>query len=163
LIPVPGNGYISVSGLTNNLVSVGDILTFSATGAGVPAFTVTVPAPSIDLQSPALPSNMPFALDRGADLVFTWNSGGVGDLGVSFTDPTYNGVSCAFPAAAGTGTIPKAAFAALAPSSAGVFSISAVASDVLETDGWTISMSASRPIQVKGMHVVATDRYQASN
>jgi hypothetical protein len=157
--------YSDSSSFTNSLFSGGESLTFSATGAAVPAFTATLVAPSlIDLQSPAVPANgVPFVLDRSADLIFAWSGGGFGTVDVTFSDSTNAAVDCNFPSSAGTGTIPEAALAALAPNAAGFFQIN-VQSYVEQTiGGWTILTAAGRSIQVKGASLVTTDTYQASN
>jgi hypothetical protein len=110
-------GYPSVSGETRFFLG-GDSLTLvGAGGADLPAFKAQlVVAPNnVVLTSPDCAAGCP-ELDRSKNLVVTWTGGGAGSLKATFETVADTGtaaVFCTFPAASGTGTVPKAALALL--------------------------------------------------
>jgi hypothetical protein len=120
--------YVTVPTVPNDklLFAGGDIITFAAAGADVPAFTDTIVAPSpLVVTSPALPSR-PFSIDTSKDLVFAWAGSSVGKISFNVFTTTSNGgtavsssfVSCQFDASALTGTIPAALLQKLAKTDA---------------------------------------------
>jgi hypothetical protein len=104
----------------------GDVLTFSATGATVPAFanqSITAPS-AITLTAPAVPAaGMRYPIVRASPLVVSWTGSTTGEvvIGLSsallpsgtMTSSTSTDVICRAPTAAQTLTVPATALAAL--------------------------------------------------
>ncbi len=93
----------------------GETATLTASGGDVPAFSQTLTYPILFLlQQPAIPDggNEKVLVPRNADFTFTWSRGTANaDLvvqGSSTTATMFAGLSCTFPSAAGTGTVPQA-------------------------------------------------------
>lgn len=92
----------------------------SAAGATVPAFTAQVNAPTgATLTMPVCAQSTCPAISKAAGLTLTW-TGGVGTVAIEVLGGS-DEVSCEFPAAAGTATIPAAALASLPTGSASLF------------------------------------------
>lgn len=91
----------------------GDVLSVSASGAAVPAFTQTIQGPPpIVLRSPA----SPFTVPTDQDLVVSWDGGIAGDVVDVLLDGTFPNyrtdvITCTFDAVKGEGTVPKSALA----------------------------------------------------
>lgn len=106
-----------------HLFNSGDVLTMSAAGGEVPAFSGNVVAPgTLTLTSPDSQTCLPgfpasCTLDRSSPLTVTWSGGVSGTaivmLEVNTDRYTPNQVSCTVPAATGSLTIPAAALATL--------------------------------------------------
>jgi hypothetical protein len=90
-----------------------DVLTVAATGGEVPAFTGTVAVPVAQL---ALTSELPATLRRATGLAVTWTPAASGSVALTIAAGTMDQtlVFCAFPASAGTGTVPGARLAPFA-------------------------------------------------
>jgi hypothetical protein len=156
--------YAPIASHTNSLFSAGESVTISATGAVVPAFTANLVAPSlIDLQSPAVTNDTGLTLDRSADLTVVWSGGGFGTVAVDFVDSAHTSVGCTFPSSDGTGTIPKAALAALVPEGVGALQIDVQSTQTLMIDGWTILVYVQSSVPVNGVGLNLTTSYKASN
>jgi hypothetical protein len=110
-------GYPSVSADTQFFSGGDSISVVAAGGADLPAFKAQmVIAPNeVTLTAPDCSAGCP-DLDRSQDLAVTWTGGGAGHVTASFEtigDTATGAVFCTFPAASGTGTVPKAALGAL--------------------------------------------------
>ena len=101
------------------LFAGGDLITVTAAGGDVPAFSGSVVAPTpLTVTSPTLGG---VTVDTTKDLVFTWTGSSVGKASFYVSTTTTTGgtvtssswAGCAFDASASTGTIPKAALAKL--------------------------------------------------
>lgn len=153
--PIPSAGAITVSGsvfgalaMTPNpngtytpvlmastgapVVADGEILTFSAPGADVPAFQQSVIAPGcVAMTVPGSPDGGSeygsYVISTAADLQISWTGGeSEAFVGVTLTGGQRNGasyvsVSCSFDATLGQGTIPQQALASLAGEAGGFF------------------------------------------
>jgi hypothetical protein len=110
--PGAGNVYTAATGSTQ-LWDGGEMLTASAPGAVVPAFSgKTVVAPSVvGVTAPACSLASCGTIMRSSPLAFTWTNGTQGTINASATT-VKNGVTtyinCTFAATAGTGTISAA-------------------------------------------------------
>jgi len=104
----------------------GDVLTFSATGATVPAFSNrSIAAPSaITLTGPAAPTaGMRYPINRASPLVVSWTGGTTGEVAIQLSSAILPGpgvtvtssteVVCRAPASGQTLTVPAAALAPL--------------------------------------------------
>ena len=110
-------GYPSVAADTQFFSGGDSISVVGAGGADLPAFKAQmVIAPNdLTLTAPDCSAGCP-DLDRTQDLAVTWTGGGAGHVKASFEtvgDTAAGYVFCTFDATAGTGTVPKAALAAL--------------------------------------------------
>lgn len=164
LSPDAMNHYAKQESTTTNLHAGGDAITVTATGATIPAFTRTLTAPSyIDVTSPAQPADGdPLPIDRTKDLVFGWDGGGAGDLVVLLGDATTS-MTCKLPTAPGTGAIPAAALAKLAPSSSGFFLMQAASRTDVVVDDWTVQVIVASSLTWNGVADSQSFSYQASN
>jgi hypothetical protein len=164
LVPDATGKYTSANGGID-LFTGGEMITVTAAGATVPAFTATLVAPApINLTAPAQPTSGPLLVDRTKDLVFTWMNGGVGTVMVSLAGTGGPAsMSCTFPSAAGTGTIPQAALATLPPSSKGPFGIGATSAQLIDTGGWKIAVFVGDTLIWNGAVNTKTFSYQAIN
>lgn len=165
LMPNQNDEYPILYDDMNDLFSGGETIEVTATGAAVPAFTATALAPApIDLISPAQPPNDgPLLVDRTKDLVFTWKGGGAGSVGAIFADEAGDVVTCTFPSAAGTGTVPKAALAALSPSSKGAFGISPGSIQTVTAGDFEIDIGVTSWLTWNGVVGADTSTYEALN
>lgn len=102
----------------------GDLLSISAAGGDIPAFTGTVIAPSdIALISPKVVFPTKLVVDRTKDLATTWSGGGTSVVSVILATSRVTGgkpargvyVSCEALASGGALTVPAAAVAKLEP------------------------------------------------
>lgn len=119
----------------------GEVLRFSAAGGTVPAFSGTVTAPPQVVVSTLGDAAWPTAavpLPRSAPLVIRWSTGAMTDVLV-YVDTQQGGVGCAFPASAGTGTVPAEALAAL-PAGAAFLSVSTIAGDTVTAGAFAIDL-----------------------
>lgn len=133
-----GAGVVSLSGLADGGVTLmpmelgyqatisgavfipGGTIGVSTTGATVPAFTAQVTAPSgATLTAPVCAQSTCPAISKAAGLTVTW-SGGAGTVAIEVLAGSEQ-VSCEYPAAAGTATIPPAVFASLPAGTASLF------------------------------------------
>lgn len=140
LMPRADKGYTVSSDGTQALWSGGEMLSFSATGADVPAFTASLVAPGpIAITSPTAPSGGgKLSVSRTSDLTMTWTGGGSAQFRGGITAVYNNGASsaavvCTAPASAGSFTIPASLIGQLpqSPTSAGLFGASAAKKQVV--------------------------------
>jgi hypothetical protein len=127
------------------LFSGGEMITFTATGADVPAFMKSITAPTkATITAPAKPSSTsPYLMiSRSQDFSVSWTGGGSGLVQVALTSSQADQrVFCRFEASAGTGKVPSAALAALATGTGG-FAMASIAHSVFETGDYAIEASA---------------------
>jgi hypothetical protein len=98
----------------------GDMVTISAAGDTVPAFSVMLPFPSaLAMTTPAAPGNSFPPFDHTMDLAFTWSpTTGSNDAHIVIQQSRPDAgvtVACRFDRSAGTGTVPAAAMSDLQP------------------------------------------------
>jgi hypothetical protein len=142
----PGDGaYEAKSGTGTVLWHGGEQLKFQASGAAVPAFSASVTAPSAPVvSSPPLPSPGQ-ALHFGKNgQTFSWSGGAAGKFIVILAGQAQQGavttsVRCAFSAAAGTGTVPAGAIAAI-PQSSGSFMVMVENESIVTAGEWPVSL-----------------------
>jgi hypothetical protein len=118
------------------LFSGGETFTVRAAGAEVPAFSVTVTAPS----QPQLAS-LPQAAVRTRDLSLSWSGGGAGELRVALTAQTA-ALECSFAAGGGAGKVPAGALALL-PVGPVTLTFSAVSETPAAVAGWDVRAAAT--------------------
>jgi hypothetical protein len=144
----PGKyGYETVA-RPNALFKGGESIGVSAPGnpGGGPAFDVTLKAPSaVILTAPVFDASSTARVGAGQALPVAWQKGGGGDVSVliSAATPERNTFArCAFPAAAGQGSVPASVLDAVAAVGAltGIV-VSSEARQELTEDGWGITVS----------------------
>ena len=130
----------------------GEALAISAGGSLIAPFTEHLVAPGLaQITSPEAPpaasTEDPFPelhVSRFADFVLTWTGGSFGFVQVTFEDTFYGkNLACRFPAADGTGTVPKEAFEGFMPRWTGNIYFDGV--DRVETyaGDWRVYVSAT--------------------
>ena len=152
LTPDASGTYAAVTG-QERLWSSGATLTVTASGADVPAFQETLyGAAPVTLTSPVLPpAGTQGVISTSTPLTVTW-SGGVAGTVLVMLSRTIQGsttrsvtVSCTYPAADGSGTVPASAMGALPIGSDGTFAVHGGDQKTIEPDGWTISLQEYVP------------------
>lgn len=108
--------------------TTGDTVTLGASGATIPAFTLSLTLPTpVQITSPPAAPGMPLTLDRSVDLAITHNVNATGffffqvQQGATSTAP-FVSLYCAFPATDATSTVPVGALARLNTDAAGATS-----------------------------------------
>ncbi len=113
----PTNGYVPSSSQGLFFAGGDTLQATSAGGPDLPAFNVSVVAPSaVTLSAPVCGNATCADVDRTKDLVVTWTGGGAGKLQAIYetlSDQHAVIVTCTFSAASGTGTVPLAVLAKL--------------------------------------------------
>lgn len=140
-------GAYSFSQQTGELAGSG-MLTFSATGGDVPAFTVSIPKIAYaSLTAPAQNQNVP----RSQDLTVSWTGGTPGASVYLRVLNNQQEVTCVFDAAAGTGTVPSALLQKLPAASNTPVTFSGFAQASV--------MAGSVPVHVNSFHkdIMASD------
>lgn len=137
----PGGFYDAFTADTA-LFAGGETLTISAQGSDVPGFTTTVVAPAhVQVTAPVYPVGLPYAVDRSADLTFTWTGTSDGQIRVRFGGPQAppdlgTTVTCWFSPGDGTGTVPGAALERIQLAGTGTLAVDVVSTSVVTTAGW---------------------------
>jgi hypothetical protein len=132
--------------------SGGETLSISAVGAEVPAFsgTVTAPAPSVALTSPAISTTQKAEIDRSKALAVAWSGAGAGTLTVSATASVPGGgsavVTCRFDASKGTGQMPTKLLAKL-PAGDGGFGASISTTEQVKAGSYTVTLLGSSSVK----------------
>jgi hypothetical protein len=125
--------------LTGALWNGGEMLTVTAPGGGVPAFTESLSAPRLaTVSAPALPAT-DWNVDRTKDLTFSWSGLTTDDLIVIFGSNSVNPieVDCTFPGSAGTGTVGASALALL-PAGSGYFQVISRSVSLVGAGPWQV-------------------------
>jgi hypothetical protein len=142
LAPQPDKTYTAFSTQQQPLFSGGETITIKGAGADVPAFMVSITAPSrASITSPPKPAvNGAVVINRAQDFTVSWTGGGTDTLYVLISNPAGAGggsIFCDFDAKAGSAKIPSAALSML---SAGMSSFGAVAltRKSVDVDDWRI-------------------------
>ena len=149
LTQVFDGGYANLTAM-NKLWDGGEMLSVSASGATVPAFsnqTLMAPGP-IALTSPACAAGMCGALSRSAPLNVTWTSGSATGTRLTLSSARVGDrsarIQCNFSAT--SGTVPAAAMAQLGASDAGYtnsMSIISVSTASFDAGAWGVELTAS--------------------
>lgn len=142
LTPQPDNIYMPFSSQQATLFDGGETITINGSGAEVPAFTVSVTAPTRPtITSPAKPATTSgsITVNRAQDLAVTWSGGGAGTVYIYVGGPTGSNtsMSCGYAASAGSAMVPSAALTKLA-AGMGSFSASAVSNKTVDKGDWRI-------------------------
>ncbi|HUS27420.1 MAG TPA: hypothetical protein VMZ53_02895 [Kofleriaceae bacterium] len=135
LTPGFGNMYQPVN--TGASFAGGETITMQGTGADTPAFSFTLLAPArAAITTPAKPSGTDaLVIDRSHDLSVAWTGGGTSEIDFVFGSPGLVNMNCAFPASAGSATIPTAALQMLSAGS-GSFSASTEVIKSVDVGAW---------------------------
>ena len=165
LTPNAMSAYALVSDPAKDLFDGGEMITITAAGGTVPAFTASLTASvGVDVTLPLEPPNKgPLPVDRTSDLVFTWNNGGPGDVIVFLNDGVGSRVYCTFSSAAGTGTVPKAALAKLSAGSKGSFGVASITLKTVTVGSWPIQLAVGTAFTWNGAFNPQTFQFQATN
>lgn len=142
LTPKADNTYTFVSTNTQPLFTGDETLAASSTGAEVPAFSVSVTAPSRPtITAPAQPAaGGMITINRAQAFHATWmNRSTAGKVYLYFSGPPDSGItmSCGFPAMALAADVPAATLAML-PSGTGSFAASAVTAASTDVGDWRV-------------------------
>lgn len=165
LTPNAMSAYPVVSDGANDLFDGGEMITITAAGGTIPAFTGTLLASvGVDVTLPLEPPNKgPLPVDRTSDLVFTWNNGGPGDVILFLNDGLGTRVGCTFSSAAGKGTVPKAALAKLSAGAKGSFGLAALTLKTVTAGSWSIQLAVGTAFTWNGAFNPQTFQFQATN
>ena len=129
---------------TTSLFNGGEMITFTAPGADVPAFTVAVTTPTkATITSPAKPAaGSLLAVNRAQDFSVSWSGGGTGNVQVYLSGTTGSpSLFCRFAASAGTGKVPAAAIAMMTGTT-GAFAMASIGLAEATAGDWGIEASA---------------------
>ncbi len=149
LVPNAQKAYDPVTGSTS-LWSGGEMLTVSADGKDVPAFTVSLVAPGkLTMTAPALPQGAAnLSVTRSAPFSATWTGTSSGQVVLYFdaaTGANAFSATCTFDASALKAEVPAAAFADF-PAQDGTFNFYTKQAAVASPPGWTVRFTASSAI-----------------
>lgn len=145
LSPGPNGVYAQVSSTGQPLWSQAQTLKLTAAGAWVPPFEQTLEVPGQPLLLTPVEPIDTLHVSRSNDWVLTWAAAIYGRVDVSlssFDDGVVYGVSCSYPSNLGTGTVPAAALATMAPD-AGFFGLRSLASTRVRAGSFDVSFEAS--------------------
>jgi hypothetical protein len=150
LTPKSDKTYAVVSSSTEGLWNGGEMLTVTADGKDVPAFTTSLVAPSkVTLSAPAPAAGIiTVTRSAGVSATFTGMSSGFVVLYFDIADPSGQqafSATCTFDASLGSATIPAAAFADF-PAGDGTFNFYVKQSSVVMPAGWQVRFTASKAI-----------------
>lgn len=127
------------------LFSGGEMLTAIGGGESVPAFRISIQAPSrITVTQPTYPMTGAITIERTQPLVMKWTGGTNGTVGISvstFPSGRVTGVSCSFDATAGTATIDTSLLAKLIPAD-GYLRVGCTTSTLVREGAWSIVFGA---------------------
>jgi hypothetical protein len=144
LVPDASNRYSPFS-MPAELFPAGQTINLAASGATAPAYTASVTMPGqVTITSPAKPAGS-LAVTRSQDFTITWSSQMTDIVEVSASsnpDPNTELV-CAFPAAAGSGTVP-AALLAMLPAGMGGMSVTSWETVQNRVNDWSLFFSVFR-------------------
>jgi hypothetical protein len=153
LTPDAMNAYAPYFDATTPAWSAGQMITIAAAGGTVPAFTAMLAAPTtITLSSPAVdaaaPGLVPFTIDRSTPLALAWSGGTVGNLIITINGPegatstTLDNISCTFPAASGSGSVPVEALMRLPAGTQGAaLGLSAADTTVVTAGAYAVTLT----------------------
>lgn len=147
LTPKSDNTYAPSTGATS-LYSGGETLSVTAEGKDVPAFTTTLTAPgTITLAAPVVTAGaLTVKRSTGVTATFSGTSSGVVVLYFSATSASMAfSATCTFDAAAGSGSVPPAAFADF-PAGGGTFDFYVKQSSIVMPAGWQVHFTASKAL-----------------
>lgn len=142
-----GYGYQTVSGSVA-FFKGGESVKISAPGnpSGAPAFASSLKAPaSMTVTSPVFDAQAKVIVSSGASLPVAWQSASAGEVVVqivSGTSAKSATARCAFPASAGSGSVPASVLTSVYGIGAQTsVTVSAESRDVQKPDGWEITVS----------------------
>ncbi len=143
LVPGTDKVYVQQTSMTS-LFNGGEMITFAAAGADVPAFSVTLTTPTkATITAPAKPAAGSFlAINRAQDFSVSWTGGGSGRVQVFLSGAGGSpSLFCKFDASAGSGKVPAAALATMT-GAMGSFAMASVAETEKSVGDWGIGASA---------------------
>ena len=139
------DGYGDVFRPEEALFAGGETIAASAPGADGPAFALSAVAPTaVTIATPAWPSGQDtLAIPRASGFTFTWTGTSAGSVVANLSNNSQSiGVSCPFPAADGTATIPAEALAEL-PVGGGFLDIEGRSEDTAQINTWQVRLAVS--------------------
>jgi len=141
LVPGADMAYAQQTSQTT-LFGGGEMITFAAAGATVPAFSITVTTPGkATITAPAKPAvGAVLVVNRAQDFTVSWTGGGSGTVQVYLSDSAKS-LFCRFPASAGSGKVPASALGMLAPGS-GAFAMASIGEATKTAGEWGIEATA---------------------
>jgi hypothetical protein len=152
-ITMPGSKYgYQYTSTLGPIFSSGDVVRVAASGATAPPFTATVTIPqSLSVTSPAAAYGT-VTMSRTSDVTIAWTGGGTDNVQVELDQyaPQAITIVCAFPASAGSGTIPLAAVSNLALATVPLslqepttfLAVAALNESIVTAAGWSITVAA---------------------
>ncbi len=147
LTPMSDNTY-TPQAASSLLFGGGETLTASAEGKDVPAFTTSLTAPSkVTLSVPTVTSGS-LTVTRSAGVSATFSGASTGTVVLYFSAATATKAftaTCSFPASAGSGVVPAAAFADFPPGD-GTFDFYSKESSIAAVSGWEVHFTASKAL-----------------
>jgi hypothetical protein len=144
LVLEPNVGNVGFYGSRTSQASVrgGDQITFTGTGAEVPAFEGTIIAPSAITLTTSLPAEG-LTVDDSQDLAWAWTGGGTVDVEVYIYNFVKGALSCRFPATDGSGTIPAAALQAVRTGASTKYLVRSISKASVSVGDWSVDLSAA--------------------
>jgi hypothetical protein len=143
LVPGADKLYVQQMSMTS-LFNGGEMISFAAAGADIPAFTVAVTTPTkATITAPAKPAAASLlAINRAQDFTVSWTGGGSGRLQVFLSGAGGSpSLFCRFAASAGTGKVPAAALATMT-GAMGSFAMASINETEKTAGDWGIEASA---------------------
>ncbi len=143
LVPGTDKQYVQQTSMTS-LFNGGEMITFAAAGADVPAFTVSLTTPTkATITAPAKPAaGSLLAINRAQDYSVSWSGGGSGQVQIFLAGAGGQpSLFCKFPASAGTGKVPTAALMTMGAGS-GSFAMAAISETSKTSGDWGIDASS---------------------
>lgn len=143
IVPGADKTYPQQTSMTS-LYNGGEMITFAAPGADVPAFSVTLTTPTkATITAPAKPAaGSLLPINRAQDFSVSWTGGGSGRVQVFLSGAgSSSSLFCKFDASAGTGKVPAAALATMT-GTMGSFAMASIAETESSAGDWGIGASA---------------------
>jgi len=165
LVPGTDKKYAGLSSQTQTYYTDGAMVSFAASGADVPAFTVGLTTPSkATITAPVEPpSASPYLMvSRASPFSVSWTGGGSGQIQVALFagSPSTKWIVCRFPASAGSGSVPTSTIAML-PAGQGSFAMSAIAAtEIVAGDYGIHAMAYSNAVWTDGSIVSGPTMFQ---
>ncbi len=150
LVPLASGDYNSVHAATSLLWNGGETLTATASGSGVPGFSVSLVAPSkLTITAPTLPTSASLMVPRRRPLSVVWTGASSGNvivyLDVVAASTAYT-LTCTYAPSDGSGEVPSAALSLL-PAGAGTFDLYVLERVAAVVPAWSINFVATSSMQ----------------
>lgn len=141
LVPAADMTYAQQTSQTT-LFSGGEMITFTAGGAAVPAFAISVTTPGkATITAPSKPAaGALLAVSRAQDFSISWSGGGSGFVQVYLSDNA-KALFCRFDATSASGKVPASALGMLGPGM-GAFAMASISNATKTVGDWGVEASA---------------------